>query len=163
MNDPLNLAVKANTPPGVIRLVGVLLLEKPVVTVDQNGNQVVQQDNNVLRLYLTPNLTEWVDVARPQAVDSDRDGLGAGNDAVNLGSLAPTTLWVLGDAQLTYSRNETFTFGAEFLDGDILALLRRQRRLTAATTLGGVDELDVRDPLLDESNLPTSTRTGACG
>jgi hypothetical protein len=155
MLNPVNLAWLASIPPGVIRLVGVLFIHQPTSANNQN--------QNVCRLYLNPGLTEWVDVATNDVVDSDREGLAQNVTALNLTSLAPTTVWVRGNAQLTYSRSESFQFGAEFLDGDILALLRRQRRLTAATTLGGLDELDFRDPLLDDTNLPTSTRTSACG
>jgi hypothetical protein len=155
MLNPVNLAWVASIPPGVIRLVGVLFINQPTSANKQN--------QNICRLYLNPGLTEWVDVATNDVVDSDRDGLPQNTNALGQTSLAPTTVWVKGNAQLTYARSESFQFGAEFLDGDILALLRRQRRLTAATTLGGLDELDVRDPLLDESNLPTSTRTSSCG
>jgi hypothetical protein len=154
MKDPVNLAWTAGTPPGVIRLVGVLFISKPT-----SANN---QDKTVNRLYLNPGLTEWVDIAKTDVVDSDRDGLGNKEDALDKTSLAPTTVWVKGNAQLTYARSESFQFGAEFLDGDILALLRRQRRLAAATTLGGIDELDNRDPLLGDAELPTSTRTSAC-
>jgi hypothetical protein len=128
---------------------------EPVQTVVLTGFHDLRPRDDYVRLYVTLDLSEWVEIPRAavrQFQSGEPDDL-----------MAPTTVWVVADAEIEYGFREP---PENFLAGDLLQQVLKTTQGVTAGALGGsgASVTCVTTPRLPSPLTPlTSFTTLACG
>ena len=142
---------------GVKRLFGVLLLSVPQQ--DGEGNWINDPDSDMLRLYLKPDLVEWLEFPRDDHITSEKEGENAGINAIDVERIDRTTVWVNGNANIEYHGYGLYQFNAQLLGGPIADLLRQQRLRADDASITDFATLEEGD---SAGTLPTTSWSRPC-